>query len=152
MRHFINRTYFLPFLCGMLFLLLVAAGSVELKEFSAQISAENNAEVIVTWVVDEDTDGQIYVLKRKLSHEDDFTPLTQIDHEQGNLTMNGRSYSFTDTNVFKGSQSSDAVIYALYTKDNSGSNSLTFLSQANVNVTTTAVRKTWGSIKAMFQR
>jgi|AntRauTorcE11898_2_1112593.scaffolds.fasta_scaffold05772_4 hypothetical protein len=152
MNNFIKRIYSLPLLSGLLILLLVAAGSVELKEFSAQISTKNNTEVVVNWVVEEDSEGMVYVLKRKLSHEDDFTPLTQLDHEQGEFSMNGRSYSFTDSNVFKGNQSSDAVIYALYTKDNSGSNSLTFLSQANVNVTTTAVRKTWGSIKAMFQR
>lgn len=152
MNYFAKRTYIFSALCGVFLLIFAAAGSVELKEFSAQISAESNTEVVITWVVEEDTDGPVYVLKRKLSHEDDFTSLTQLDHEQGQLTLNGRSYSFTDSNVFKGSQSSDAVIYALYMKDNSGSTNLTFLSQTNVNVTTTAVRKTWGSIKAMFQR
>jgi hypothetical protein len=83
-----------------------------------------------------------------MSHQNEFQELAQIQVNEGVDEIDGKVYTYTDRNVYKNNTTSEPVIYGLYL-NKSGSSK--FIAQVDVNYTTTTVRRTWGSIKAMFQ-
>lgn len=130
------------------FLLFTAASEIVLVRFNAQVQASVTTEIMLSWVVSKEEQVDYYIVKRKMSHQNEFQDIATVQLSNGRDELDGRFYEFTDRNVFKQSSTSEPVIYSLYAFSNG---SARYVSQVDVNYTTTAVRRTWGSIKAMFQ-
>lgn len=127
-------------------LFLFGFANPNVLEFKAQISQQNAGEINLQWRINNESQVQIYMIERKMVKDAGFVEMTRINSRQSE----GNSfYEWTDRNVFKSSAEAEPVAYNLIAIDASGGRSL--LAQTEVNYTSTAVRRTWGSIKAMFQ-
>lgn len=129
-------------------LLFLAATDVTLVRFNAQVQSASTTEIQLTWVVSKEDAVQSYVIKRKMSHQADFQEISTVQLSSGREELDGKVYEFVDRNVFKQTTATEPVIYSLYAVNNGSSR---YVAQVDVNYTTTAIRRTWGSIKAMFQ-
>jgi hypothetical protein len=124
---------------------LLAAASfsgVALSKFEAY--TEGNM-VVVTWQAEQGTENGVaaYILDRK----------TDLDHgwrEVATLSYAGSAaeYTYQDKTLYK--MAANQVEYRLRVRYSNGSVE-TFDQKARADYTSTAVRRTWGSIKAMFQ-
>lgn len=128
--------------------IFTAASEVVLVRFNATVQSAATNEIQVSWVVSKEEEVDFYTIKRKMSHQTDFQELTQVQVNEGIDDIDGKIYNYADKNVYKGSATSEPVIYGLYATKSGISK---FIAQVDVNYTTTTVRRTWGSIKAMFQ-
>ena len=118
---------------------LVYAGSVVLSRFEAR-TVEN--DIIVTWQASVESDVREYVLERKTQFDADFVEMAHLTAQGANV-----AYTFTDARVYK--VQAEQVYYRLRIVHSD--NTVTLTDAISVNYTPTAVRRTWGSIKAMFQ-
>ena len=137
--------YIASFLC---FLLLVGAGRVEVSNFSANVPDNAQNEILLKWITTVEQGVDHYQLKRKMVNDSDFKFLINVNTEN-TLTDANKVYEYTDRSVFKTTAGTEPVVYALYAVFSDGQ--VKYIGQAEVNYTTTAIRRTWGSIKAMFQ-
>lgn len=125
----------------VLVLLLVAASSgVQLDYF--RVEKEESAFVL-RWQAENEEGVRHYELYRKTPLSDDRFVRIHTAQPQGE----GRPYEFRDTQVFK--DASETVTYSLEAVLVEGER-LTF-EKVSAEYTSTALRRTWGSIKAMFQ-
>ncbi len=104
--------------------------------------------VVITWEVYDTDIISDYVLQRSLSgNNSDFQSFN------ARCTQSGRSYRCEDSELYKGSSDETAAIgnvfYRLNVTHNDGTSHIYFKESASY--TTNAVRRTWGSIKSMFQ-
>jgi hypothetical protein len=129
-----------------LWFLFLGAGQVHVSKFTANVSIQNSREIQVKWTVDTEQEVTQYRLERKMVQDNDFKPISNIAVSTIPPT---KIYQFTDKNVFKTTSGTEPVVYALYVDFQNGDTK--YIGQAEVNYTTTAIRRTWGSIKAMFQ-
>ncbi|SHK61387.1 hypothetical protein [Rhodothermus profundi] len=114
---------------------------VELAFF--KVTAEGN-DLVVTWQANREEGVQRYELRRRTpASKGRYVLIAQIA-PQGV----GKPYRYVDRQVYK--QAADEVAYQLWVIYGNGTAQL--LAEQAVNYTPTAVRRTWGSIKAMFQR
>ncbi len=128
-------------LLAVLALLVVAASSgVQLDYF--RIEKEESAFVL-RWQAANESDLKHYELYRKTPLSDDRFVMVQTIRPRGV----GHTYEYRDTQVFK--DASEMVTYSLEAVMISGER-MTF-EQVSAEYTSTALRRTWGSIKAMFQ-
>lgn len=138
-------------LCALLLVFsfsLLAANAVLVTEFRADVPDPEKNEIEVAWLVQNEENLLHYNLRRKMTQDNEFVEIAQLQPEppgnQGQLR-----YQYLDRNVFRTSAASEPVIYELEAVFTDGERR--FIGQAEVNYTSTAVRRTWGSIKAMFQ-
>jgi uncharacterized protein YbaA (DUF1428 family) len=124
---------------------LIGAGSVKVTRFDAAIPAQSQNTIVLTWVVENEMNVKHYLIKRKMLADNDFTSI----HTETARAQDSQTYSWRDTGVFKATSGGEPVAYELYAVYTD--NSEQFIDQASVNFTSTAIRRTWGSIKAMFQ-
>ena len=129
----------------LLLLVLAAAGpafngSAELAFFKAE--AQNGA-VVLSWQTKAETEVQRFELWRKTFYSTSHVQLDQAFDAHGP----GKPYRYVDDEVYKAD--SELVNYELRVVYKDGSRAT--LNAIDFNYTTTAVRRTWGSIKAMFQ-
>ena len=116
------------------------AGDVQMSFF--RISEEGN-NIIVTWQTQEELEVKEYELYR----------MTRLTNRQfvkiQSISPHGtdKPYIYRDDQVFK--SSSELVDYRLEVVYQNGVREQ--LAREQVNYTSTAIRRTWGSIKAMFQ-
>jgi hypothetical protein len=115
------------------------ASEVRLEFF--RIENQGN-EFVVTWHASVEDGVQKYVLNRKTSLNDQF-------QEAFEATPHGTSsdYEFRDNSVYK--SAAEQLDYRLEVVYTSGAREV--LSTKSINYTSTAVRRTWGSLKALFQ-
>ncbi|MCH8568505.1 MAG: hypothetical protein LAT67_09585 [Balneolales bacterium] len=127
--------------------LLLAANVAQVTQFRAEVPDPSRNEIRITWSVQQESEVSFYELKRKMSHESDFSTIKQVEPRpaQGGV----HAYEYIDRNVFRKSNNTEPVLYELNVVFANGEKR--FIGQAEVNYTSTAVRRTWGSIKAMFQ-
>jgi hypothetical protein len=142
------RIFYFKILLLFLGFISIAATEVVLVRFNATVQSAGVSEIQLNWVVSMENDVDFYTVKRKMSYQNEFQDLAEIQLSEGTDNLDGKVYLYTDKNVFKNSATAEPVIYALYANKNGSSK---FVAQVDVNYTTTAVRRTWGSIKAMFQ-
>ncbi len=124
---------------------------------SAQMQAQTRAEVefrrvemqqneaVVSWQMRLEPGVTAYRIERKaaVSGSDQFMPVKDIaPHGVGRL------YTWRDTDLHKDA-SSDLVEYRVSAVFSDGSTQTLFTQQ--LNYTATAIRRTWGSLKALFQ-
>ena len=129
-------------------LLFIGAGQVTVSEFSASIPLNAKNQIVLKWVSTLEEGVDHYELKRKMINDSDFKSLANVNTSNV-LTNSNKEYEFTDKSVFKTTAGTEPVVYALYAVFTDGQTK--YIGQAEVNYTTTAIRRTWGSIKAMFQ-
>ena len=122
-------------------LLLAATPRVDIVGFDAKSQGSN---IKVTWRAAVETDVVAYVVERKTRYDREF----QRAHEKP-IAAHGpnKPYVFEDKNVYK--TAADEVAYRLRVSFTDGS--FHVQEPVKTNYTTTAIRRTWGSIKAMFQ-
>ncbi|NCP84906.1 MAG: hypothetical protein GW823_08425 [Bacteroidetes bacterium] len=142
------RIFSYKFLLLLMGFITIVATDVVLVRFNATVQSTGPSEIQLNWVVSQEKDVDFYSVRRKMSHQTDFQELADIQLNEGVDNLDGRIYQYTDKNVFKTTSTAEPVIYALYAIEGGSSK---FVAQVDVNYTTTTVRRTWGSIKAMFQ-
>jgi hypothetical protein len=141
-----NRVYLLRRVIYITAILLLLGGAapfsgVELDYF--QIDNEGQ-EFVVSWksVVEEDVYAYELTRRTGLSANDEFSDVfTAPAHGPD------KAYTFRDAQVYKtGSEKLDYRLQVVY-----ASGLREVIMTKSVNYTSTAVRRTWGSLKAMFQ-
>ncbi|MCS7155341.1 MAG: hypothetical protein N2561_08560 [Bacteroidetes bacterium] len=95
----------------------------------------------VTWRVTEQAGVRRFILERKAAGEEQFREIFQTPPNPTG------TYEFVDESLAR-SGLDGLVKYQLLVE---GAEGRLLLKQIDANYTTTAVRRTWGSIKAMFQ-
>lgn len=127
-------------------LLLVAGwgastGSVQLKY---QRVAEDQGDIVLEWEALVESEVHHYVLARRTpySRTNSFDDIAEIQPQGAN-----KPYQYRDSDIYKVAVDKIeyrlAVVYANGVREE--------FPLLSVNYTPTAVRRTWGSIKAMFQ-
>uniref|UniRef100_A0A7V2B2E8 Fibronectin type III domain-containing protein n=2 Tax=Rhodothermus TaxID=29548 RepID=A0A7V2B2E8_RHOMR len=116
-------------------------GAVELSYF--KVAAEGN-DLVISWEASREESVQRYELRRRTPFSKGQYVLVAQLQAQGA----GRTYRYVDRQVYK--QTADEVAYQLWVVYGDGTAQQ--LAEQAINYTPTAVRRTWGSIKAMFQR
>ncbi len=144
----IRRNLKLLFLFSIAVLTLAASDGI-IQDFHAAVPDQSRNEILVQWVISNIDQVDHFELERKLVRDASFIKITDIQPGQNTISSSNLQYSYLDKNIFKSSSGTEPVVYQLNIifKDNSVQSA-----QAEVNYTTTAIRRTWGSIKAMFQR
>ena len=117
----------------------LAASTVTLNYFNVE---RQGNEFTIAWKADTEEDVRNYELFRKTSYTASFSAI-----ESFNAHGAGKEYRFKDDQVYKAA--SEQVDYRLEVVFNNGVRQQ--LAEKKVNYTPTAIRRTWGSIKAMFQ-
>jgi len=116
------------------------AGRVRVSSFTIQ---EQGRDFIISWQSDVEEDVRQYEIARKTPYSNDqFVRVYETPAHGVN-----KLYSFKDNQVFKAG--SDKVDYQLEVVYSNGVREI--VKTQSMNYTTTAVRRTWGSLKAMFQ-
>lgn len=128
----------------MLVLLLTGAtlfvGRVRISSFSI---SEQGRDFLITWQTDLEEDVRQFEIMRKTPYSNDqFVKVFEAAAQGVN-----KAYIFRDNQVFKAG--SDKVDYQLEVVYSNGVREI--VKTQSMNYTTTAVRRTWGSLKAMFQ-
>ncbi len=124
----------------LLFVFLVgtALANVVFSRFDAR--TEGN-DIVVSWEASVESGVREYVLERKTLFDAQFVEMARISpHGTNNL------YTYRDERVFK--VQSEQVSYRLRIVNDDDSFAVT--EPITIDYTPTAVRRTWGSIKAMF--
>jgi hypothetical protein len=124
------------------FLLIITAGlifaGVDLRSFTVKSSGGN---VILNWETNIETNLNYFVVQRK-TYNGGYVDV-------GNVSPKGdRTYEYIDQTAFK--TSGQLYVYRLKIVDNDGSTSYS----AEVTVahnSISSVKRTWGSIKALFR-
>lgn len=135
MRHF-------PLLI-LLVLLLAGAGSLSSDVRLVYFNVDRDGNTFsISWKSDTEEDVRSYELYRKTAYAAAFSSI-QTFSAHGT----GKEYKFTDNQVYKAA--SEQVDYRLEVVFQNGLRQQ--IAEKKVNYTPTAIRRTWGSIKAMFQ-
>ncbi len=113
--------------------------SVKLRYF--KVERQQN-DFVLSWQADLEEDVRSYELYRKTAYTADFTRLRTFSAHGA-----GKEYRFIDDQVYK--SSSEELDYRLDAVFTNGLRQQ--VAERKLNYTPTAVRRTWGSIKAMFQ-
>lgn len=101
----------------------------------------DSEDVRLEWQTGEESNLQKFVIERK-TPQSSFTEIATIS-PKGNNSY----YSFIDQNAYK--MNDIVFVYRLKIVDNSGQ--LTFSHETTVSHSISGVKRTWGSIKAMFR-
>lgn len=117
----------------------IAGQDVRLDSYGYTI--ENN-QPVVRWIALVETDLARYELHRRTRFDSGFEKLAEIDSRGS-----GYEYTYRDAQVYK--VTGETVEYELFSVSTNGVH--TSHGVLTVDYTPTAVRRTWGSIKAMFQ-
>ena len=117
----------------------VAAGRAVLNRFEARTEG---SDVVVTWQASIEENVRAYVLERKTPFDAQYRELSRTSPRGANQV-----YSYRDTQIYK--TAAEQVQYRL--RIVSGDGSFVVVDPIAIDYTPTAIRRTWGSIKAMFQ-
>lgn len=125
--------------------LLIAAGLAYggvIREGSLSARSDG-ANIIIRWLSEDETGVSKYVLERKAGANGVFTQLAEITPRGNNET-----YQFVDETAFRLTES--LYQYRLKVVFSNGSSPI-YYGPISVTHRTSDVRRTWGSIKAMFR-
>ena len=126
-----------------LFLILALAFAISMagtvvEYFTAQSQNDN---VVIRWKTSDETGVQKFVLERGVNQSSEFAKLAEIPPKGSNSI-----YEYIDASAFK--QTDNIYFYRLQVVTNNGSfhvGPITVLHKVS------SVKRTWGSIKAMFR-
>jgi hypothetical protein len=112
-------------------------------KFSAFTVDPQGNDILLTWQVSVEEDVRVYEVQRRSR----FSNNTWVKVADVAPRGSGNTYQYRDDQVYKAA--SEQVDYQVDAVFNDGTRASTAVKQ--INYTPTAVRRTWGSIKAMFQ-
>lgn len=119
--------------------LVLTASTVVLSRFEARTEG---SDVVVTWQASVETGVREYVLERKTRYDNQFVELSKMRARGANIL-----HEYRDTKIYK--SVGEQVEYRLRVVYDD--QSFVLVDPVSVDYTPTAIRRTWGSIKAMFQ-
>ena len=122
---------------------VVAAAFTTARITLFEVEKEAN-DLVVTWQAEEEDGVREYELSRRTPYSNDQYVQIKSMPAHGPRKL----YRYRDDQVYK--NSSEMVDYRLDIVYADGSREIG-VRTASINYTSTAVRRTWGSIKAMFQ-
>lgn len=135
---------------GILGLVLLLGGAALMGPAQLQRLQINEEEssVRVSWVMQSEEGITYFMVKRKAPYQDDFEPVKDgVSERITALHQPGTEYTVIDRGLYKG-----AIEEVQYRLEAYGSNGSLLASwNESIAYQPTAVRRTWGSIKAMFQ-
>ncbi len=125
-----------------IFLFLLLAATVFAGALVNIFTVSNQGDNIeITWSTGQETNLKDFVIQRK-TYQSNYTDIATIQPKGSNS-----SYSYIDRAAYK---TNDVLyIYRLKIEDNDGS--VSYLDQQSISHSISAVKRTWGSIKAMFR-
>ena len=140
----------LIFILASLFV-MAASNAFKLESFSAEIAEENRSTVRLKWNVSSDQEVASYILWRQTSDQTSRNQIQEIEVRPGSESR--KSYSFDDNTLYKTNNSANQqVTYFIQVKmKGTGQIIEPMNNQTKLSYTSTTARRTWGSIKAMFQ-
>lgn len=123
----------------IVFLLVASVYGGAIIQFIQASSESDNIKI--EWQTGEESDVQKFVLERK-TPQSSYTEITSLS-PKGDYSY----YSYVDKNAYK----ANGVIfnYRLKIVDNSGQ--ISYSKEITVSHSVSSVKRTWGSIKAMFR-
>lgn len=125
-------------LVSILFFVQLFAGA-ELLKFTGK---SQNGNVVLTWEVRSEVNLKNYAVERKTVNGN-FVEIASIQPENKSI------YEYTDETAYK-SSSASIYVYRIKIVDNSGS--VSYSNETTVyNNGVSGIKKTWGSIKALFR-
>ena len=125
-----------------IFLFLLLTATVFAGAFVTIFTVSNQGDNIeITWSTGQETNLKDFIIQRK-TYQSNYTDIATIQPKGSNS-----SYSYIDRAAYK---TNDVLyIYRLKIEDNDGS--VSYLEQQSISHSISAVKRTWGSIKAMFR-
>lgn len=124
-------------------LLLVMSSSLMARAVFSFFNARSEGQnVFLEWKTQEEENVSQYVIERKSSNSDTWAAIAYK-----NPTGSNSYYSYTDENIYK--TSDNLYVYRIAIKNEDGSTNHS--SEMRVSVSLSSVKRTWGSIKAMFR-
>jgi len=121
--------------------LLMGANVAVLNSFKVE---KANSDLKITWQAEQEAGVREYELFRRSSNSNNQYVKIQRSFPAHGV---GKVYTYVDDQVYK--NNSQQIGYRLEVVYDNGVRQI--LRTQNVDYTSTAVRRTWGSIKAMFQ-
>lgn len=128
---------------------LLGAQSATVTGFKAELNPSNRNEVLVAWTAASADQVSGFRIARSIRTESSYAVIHAVQVNAGDIPASGREFRFVDNGVFKPGDGADAVFYKLLIDYRNGS--VEERGPVSVNYTSTAIRRTWGSIKSMFQ-
>lgn len=129
---------------------LIGASSVNLTSFTASINGVNQNIITLKWSVSSLDEVNSFVVERKMHTEDwKILPDSKVDITTEMRNIQQKEFEYTDSDVFKTNSNQVMIQYRLRVVQRNGLVAESQITQ--VQYTTSAVRRTWGSIKSMFQ-
>ncbi|MGE5429604.1 MAG: hypothetical protein ACM3QX_00915 [Syntrophomonadaceae bacterium] len=108
-------------------------------DFKALIDGDN---IKVEWRTTEESNLQYFAIERKPGNSSDFHEITRVAPRGSNSY-----YSFTDQSAYKPTDSFYTYRLAIYEQ----SGKVNYIEAPGVSHSVSGVKRTWGSIKAMFR-
>lgn len=136
--------YRTTFHIALLIVLLTAAAATPQVVFSKLEARSQGSVVVVRWQTAVEEEVASYTLERQTRFDTKFKEVKKFDPQGAS-----KLYEFKDEGVYK--TAAEVVQYRLRVTFRDGAIYMTD-PPVSVNYSTTAVRRTWGSIKAMFQQ
>ncbi len=107
--------------------------------FTARSESEN---IVLKWETQEENNIEYFAVERKTPNTS-FILIDKIDPKGDNS-----SYTYTDKNIYK--TNDDLYVYRIAIHEYNNSN-VTYSAEVSVSHYLSNVKRTWGSIKAMFR-
>lgn len=131
-----------PLALGLMALLLCGTAAAQGARLGQHEARTEGTRVVLTWQTEAEPDVVAYEIFRRTPTSTGFVLLHTLAAHGA-----GKPYVFTDTNLYK--EASALAEYRVEAVYRAGTRQSLFTEQ--VNYTTTGIRRTWGSLKAMFQ-
>jgi len=103
----------------------------------------NGSDIVVRWVTVDETGVQRFEVLRRSGWSGDFLVIGSIDQLKGNNSV----YEYVDKSAFK----SSSGVYQYKIRIINGQNPAPETDVVTVSHVSSAAKRTWGSIKAMFR-
>jgi hypothetical protein len=129
----------------------MAMTSLQLTHFSVLPNPANEAEVNLEWSVDDLSKVSKFEIYRKIpSRGNNYEPIYELVVTSSIRQNPPSRFTHRDNTLYKATTVADEAYYILRVIDMRGTR-IYESSEERVQYTTSATRRTWGSIKSMFQ-
>jgi hypothetical protein len=135
--HMKKKTIILSLISLLLFSVIFAG--VEIS--SSLTAAPSDGNIVLKWSASNETNLKYYVIERS-TYKGSFAEIATVQ------SRSDMQYKYVDETAYKVS-SSTLYIYRLKIVDNDGT--VSYSGTASVNNNISGIKKTWGSIKALFR-
>ena len=131
-------------LSSILFLLLLLAGSAISGAFLDFFNGRSDGDnIVLEWKTRSESNLLRYEIQRKAGQNGDFVSLATVTPKGSNS-----QYTFIDRSAYKDTES--MYVYRLKIVESSSGPS-SYSNEITVSHSVSSVKRTWGSIKAMFR-